>query len=132
MTTLRKVVFRSLGPTSTTLGLDIEDFSEAQFVLPYQPMVYTTEWQEVVIDLGPQDETIWDGLLKDIQLSFVLEGAEASRAGELVKWFEIDWIELTGVEEQLQGELALLTWTICAGLRLAFLPRRCSIRWRRA
>ena len=87
-------------------GLNIEDFSESQFVLPYQPMVYTTEWQEVVIDLGPQDETIWDGLLKDIQLSFVLEGAEASRAGELVKWFEIDWIELTGVEEQLQGELA--------------------------
>ncbi len=97
-------------------GLNIEDFSEAQFVLPYQPMVYTTEWQEVVIDLGPQDETIWDGLLKDIQLSFVLEGAEASRAGELVKWFEIDWIELTGVEEQLQGELAppdvdYLRWT---------------------
>ena len=87
-------------------GLNIADFSEDQFVLPYRPMVYTTEWQEVVIALGPQDETIWDGLLKDIQLSFVLERAEASRAGELVKWFEIDWIELTGVEELLQGELA--------------------------
>ncbi len=87
-------------------GLDREDFSEDQFVLPYRPMVYTTEWQEVVIALGPQDETIWEGLLKDIQLSFVLERAEASRAGELVKWLEIDWIELTGVEEQLQGELA--------------------------
>ena len=87
-------------------GLTIEDFSEHQFVLPIQQMVYTTEWQEVVIALGHQDETTWEGLLKDIQLSFVLERAEASQAGELVKWFEIDWIELTGVEEQLQGELA--------------------------
>ena len=68
-------------------------------------MTYTTEWQEEVIPLG-QDETTWEGLLKDIQLSFVLDRAEAAQAGELVKWFEIDWIELTGVEEQLQGELA--------------------------
>ena len=87
-------------------GLTIDNFSEHQFVLPYRPMTYTTEWQEVVIALGHQDETTWEGLLKDIQLSFVLERAEASQAGELVKWFEIDWIELTGVEEQLQGELA--------------------------
>ena len=87
-------------------GLTIVDFSEHQFVLPIQQMVYTTEWQEVVIALGHQDETTWEGLLKDIQLSFVLERAEASQAGELVKWFEIDWIELTGVGEQLQGELA--------------------------
>ena len=88
------------------VGLTIEDISEDQFVLPYRPMTYTTEWQEVVIALGPQDATIWEGLLKDIQLSFVLERAEASLSGELVKWLEIDWIELTGVEEQLQGELA--------------------------
>ena len=87
-------------------GLTIEDFSEDQFALPIQQMTYTTEWQEEVIALGDQDETTWEGLLKDIQLSFVLERAEASQAGELVKWFEIDWIELTGVEEQLQGELA--------------------------
>ena len=47
-------------------------------------MVYTTEWQEVVIALGHQDETTWEGLLKDIQLSFVLERAEASQAGDVV------------------------------------------------
>ena len=87
-------------------GLTIDNFSEHQFVLPIRQMVYTTEWQEEVIALGDQDETTWEGLLKDIQLSFVLDRAEASQAGELVKWFEIDWIELTGVEEQLQGELA--------------------------
>ena len=86
-------------------GLTIDNFPENQFVHPYRPMTYTTEWQEEVIPLG-QAETTWEGLLKDIQLSFVLDRAEASQAGELVKWFEIDWIELTGVEEQLQGELA--------------------------
>ena len=87
-------------------GLTIDKFPENQFVHPYRPMTYTTAWQEEVIALGHQDETTWEGLLKDIQLSFVLDRAEASQAGELVKWFEIDWIELTGVEEQLQGELA--------------------------
>ena len=87
-------------------GLDIEDFSEDQFVLPLRPIVYTTEWQEAVIALGNQDETIWEGVLKDIQLSFVLDRADAPLVGEVVKWFEIDWIELTGVEELLQGELA--------------------------
>ena len=86
---------------------DIEDVSNlsTNFVLPFRPIVYTTEWQEVVIALGNQDETIWDGLLKDIQLSFVLDRADDPLLGEVVKWFEIDWIELTGVEESLQGEL---------------------------
>ena len=86
-------------------GLTIDNFSKHQFGLPIQQMVYTTEWQEVVIALGDQDETTWEGLLKDIQLSFVLDRADDPLLGEVVKWFEIDWIELTGVEESLQGEL---------------------------
>ncbi len=76
-------------------------------ILP-QPIVYTTEWQEAVLFLVGQDDKIWSGLLKDIRLSFSLDNKiEATpSASDVVEWFEIDWIELTGVEEQLQGELS--------------------------
>ena len=79
--------------------------SRFQIFLP-QDIVYTTEWQEVAISLADQDEKIWDGLLKDIQLSFLLDREVTRMEGEEVGWFEIDWIELTGVEELLQGELS--------------------------
>ncbi len=82
--------------------------SGSRFQSPVQPIVYTTEWQEVVLFLAGQDEKIWQGLLKDIQLGFRLDenktGATRSST-EVVGWFEIDWIELTGVEEMIQGEL---------------------------
>ena len=63
-----------------------------------QRIVYTTEWQEVLLSLAGHD--YWEGLLKNIRLSFLLD----DYSGE-VESFEIDWIELTGAEEQLEGEL---------------------------
>ena len=38
-------------------------------ILP-QPIVYTTEWQEVVISLTDQDEKIWGGSVKRYSASF--------------------------------------------------------------
>ena len=90
-------------------GWDPEDpRSGSRFHSHVQRVVYTTEWQEVVLSLAGQDEdeTIWEGLLKDIQLSFVFDTEPTQSASGVVAWFEIDWIELTGVEELLQGELA--------------------------
>ena len=58
-------------------------------------LVYTTEWQEVVFSLAGQDS--WAGLVKNIQLGF--------NHFEFVEGFAIDWIELTGVGEILEGEL---------------------------
>ena len=66
-----------------------------------QGIVYTTEWQEAVLSLDGQDG--WEGLLKNIQLSFSLNSGLDADLG-VVEAFEIDWIELTGVEEMLQGE----------------------------
>ncbi|MDE2733930.1 MAG: FG-GAP-like repeat-containing protein [Gemmatimonadota bacterium] len=63
--------------------------------------VYTTEWQEVEFSFVGQDEVVWEGLLRDIRLNFVLAWNEDDVVGEI----EIDWIELSGVEEFLQGEL---------------------------
>ena len=78
--------------------------------------VYTTEWQEVELTLPesdgevyPGDREVWEGLLRDIRLNFSLDWGERDvprSAAEVVGWLEIDWIELTGVEELLGGELA--------------------------
>ena len=87
-------------PTEGSLGMEWENASgffdvfALQFSLQ-QRIVYTTEWQEVTLLLADQDG--WEGLLKNIQLSF--------NHSEVVEAFEIDWIELTGVEEMIQGEL---------------------------
>ena len=77
---------------------------------------YTTEWQEVELtlpeadgEIAPDDREVWEGVLQDIRLSFHLDWGEmgVSRpVDELVRWLEIDWIELTGEEELLAGELA--------------------------
>ena len=80
-----------------------EPLSGIRFGIFPQPIVYTTEWQEVVLSVAGQDEKIWEGLLKDIRLSFALALDDSDTEG--VEWFEIDWIELTGLEEILQGEL---------------------------
>ena len=70
--------------------------------------VYTTDWQEVEIDLANHSKALWDGMVRDIRLSFSLDFGEIGvprPAEEKVGELAIDWIELTGVEEILQGEL---------------------------
>ena len=83
--------------------VDNFDFEEEDFTI--QQIVYTTEWQEIVLSLEGQDR--WEGLLKNIQLSFILftTDFDSDTKPGVVEWFEIDWIELTGVEEQIEGEL---------------------------
>ena len=67
-----------------------------------EQLVYTTEWQEMVLSLAGHRR--WEGLLKNIRLGFVLDFGLDTEPG-VVEAFEIDWIELTGVEEMIEGEL---------------------------
>ena len=101
----------------TAPGLDPEQRGRGRFFLIGQSgFSYTTEWQEVEFtlpeadgEIAPDDREVWEGLLQDIRLSFHLDWGErgVSRpVDELVRWLEIDWIELTGEEELLAGELA--------------------------
>ena len=101
----------------TDPGQDPERRGRSRFFLIGQSgFAYTTEWQEVEFtlpesdgEIAPDDREVWEGLLQDIRLNFRLEWGEigVSRpVDELVGWFEIDWIELTGEEELLAGELA--------------------------
>ena len=101
----------------TAPGYDPASLFSNRFSLIGQAgIVYTTEWQEVEVTLpvsdgevAPSDREVWEGLLRDIRLSFSLDWGERDvprSAAEVVGWLEIDWIELTGVEELLAGELA--------------------------
>ena len=93
-------------PTEGVLWIEWENSSGfSDFFESYvgQDIVYTTEWQEVVLSLDGQDG--WEGLLKNIQLSFRLDFGLDTELG-VVESFEIDWIELTGVEELIEGELS--------------------------
>ena len=84
------------------LAGDRDDLPERLFRLSGQTdFVYTTEWQEVEFSFVGQDEVVWEGLLRDIRLTFFLDRNEDDVVGKI----EIDWIELSGFEEFLQGEL---------------------------
>ena len=95
-------------PTEGSLWMEWENslgfYSNLDFDIDPQEMliqriVYTTEWQEIVLSLA--EHSRWEGLLKNVRLDFRLGGSDI----EMVEWFEIDWIELTGVEELIEGEL---------------------------
>ena len=83
-------------------GEDPDNRSKSRFELSGQTdFVYTTEWQEVEFSFLGRDEVVWESLLRDIRLTFFLDWNEDDVVGEI----EIDWIELSGFEELLQGEL---------------------------
>ena len=81
------------------------------------PQTYTTDWQEIVVDdlrTGPVEGTsfspiLWEGDLVETRITLVLSdanlGGSPSGPDDIPEAVEIDWIQLTGLEEQLQGEL---------------------------
>lgn len=84
--------------------------SYSRFLLLVAPHTYGTEWQEMVVEdlrtklvqwpTGDQTGILWEGLLIDLRVHLKL--------GDLGTWpeaVEVDRIVLTGVEEQLLGEL---------------------------
>ena len=128
-----RVRFRTIHPSPTTGGLLLRWTNEHNLMYPGSDplprrgrfslsangtngeLVYTTEWQEFEFSLIDMEKNhfgyypLWEGLLDDIRLMFTLEFMTESMtdrpASTKVAGLEIDWIELTGVEELLQGEL---------------------------
>ena len=129
-----RVRFRTIHPSPTTGALLLKWTNEHNLMHPgsdplpgrgrfailangaYGEFVYTTEWQEFEFSLVDMEKNssgyypLWEGLLDDIRLLFHLEDMTASMIDRLastkVAGLEVDWIELTGVEEVLAGELA--------------------------
>ena len=88
-----------------------------------QRATFLGEWQEVTIsDLAPQSVTLrdrefrmmWEGQLRDIRLAvgFMDAGGAGPPAAGIPEAVEVDWIRMTGVEEQLQGELRPPDFTV--------------------
>ncbi len=89
------------------------------FFWVFQQHVYTTDWQEIVyadLETRPSElsgrlvNILWEGALDDIRIDLQLstagsENALVQGADEVPEAVEIDWIQLTGVEELIQGEL---------------------------
>lgn len=81
------------------------------FVPPSPSVTYTTGWQEVVLQgFAAAPALVWADTLLDIRLDLLLAEVTAWSQGvsgpeAVPEALEIDWIRLTGVEEQLQGEL---------------------------
>ena len=127
-----RVRFRTVHSSPTTGALLLQWTNEHNLMFPgsdplprgrfylqangdYGEFVYTTQWQEVEFSLTDMAESsfgyerLWEGLLDDIRLLFGLEDMTLSMtnrpASTKVSALEVDWIELTGVEEVLQGEL---------------------------
>ncbi|MEW6754937.1 MAG: FG-GAP-like repeat-containing protein [Candidatus Latescibacterota bacterium] len=72
-----------------------------------QFVTYTTDWQDLLfagLSLGPTQGG-QDDHLTDLRLKLQLYEGTAGRPEETPEGVEIDWISLTGLQEQLQGEL---------------------------
>ncbi len=70
-------------------------------------IVVDGSWQELTFDLRESKPDTWVGELQDIRLIFLLGSLESDKltSGRVVRSVEVDRITLTGVEEQIRGEL---------------------------
>ena len=71
--------------------------------------LYPTEWEDITIDLraleaDPREEITWQDSLFHFQLDLALYW-DAQDPSDHPAFLEVDWIQLTGVEELLLGEL---------------------------
>ena len=82
--------------------------------------LYPIEWENITIDIRdlesyPEAEIIWQDTLFHLQLELVLNRAPQGPADHPA-FVEVDWIQLTGAEELLLGELQPRALAVEAGL----------------
>ena len=85
---------------------------------------YPTQWEDVTIDIraleaaaeaDPEVEVVWQDTLFEFQFDLALNHA-AQGPADHPSFVEVDWIQLTGVEELLLGELSPRAIVVEAGL----------------
>ena len=82
--------------------------------------LYLTEWQDLTIDIrdleeNPEAEITWQDTLFDFQIDLDLN-TDPQGPDDHPAFVEVDWIQLTGVEELLLGELPPREIAVEAGL----------------
>ena len=74
------------------------------FYVVFRPRpVFTTDWQDITIALD-QEEVVWQDSLFYFQLELGLN-SYAEGPEDFPDFLEVDWIQLTGTEELVLGEL---------------------------
>ncbi len=101
---------------------DPSDFWESRFVTG-RWQLYPTEWEDITIDIralaaDPEAELIWQDTLFNFQLDLELN-YDAEGPDDYPDFVEVDWIQLTGTEELLLGELPPREVVLEAGLSSA-------------
>ena len=81
----------------------IEGWRGGFYVLFSPRPVFTTDWQDITIDLD-QEGVVWRDSLFYFQLEVVLN-SYAEGPEDFPDFVEVDWIQLTGAEELMLGEL---------------------------
>ena len=72
---------------------------------------YPIEWEDLTVDLRalveayPEQEILWQDTLYTIHIDMMLY-RDSQDVANHPKFLEIDWIQLTGAEESVQGELS--------------------------
>ena len=105
--------YRRLSPASRYLELD------SQFYTGH-PQLYLTEWQDITIDIrdleaDPEAEFTWQDTLFDFKINLDLN-TDPQGVADYPEFLEVDWIQLTGAEELLLGELLPQAVVVEAGL----------------
>ena len=100
-------------------------------VYTIRSQLYPIEWENITIDIrdleaDPEAEIIWQDTLFHLQLGLNLKGSADHPA-----FVEVDWIQLTGAEELLLGELQPREIAVEAGLPGALFaePRFSVLGW---
>ena len=105
--------YRRLSAASRYLGL------ASQFQTGH-PQLYLTEWQDITIDIrdleaDPEAEFTWQDTLFDFRINLDLN-TDPQGLADHPEFLEVDWIQLTGAEELLLGELPPRAVVVEAGL----------------
>lgn len=105
--------FRLIGASAVQGGAILRWVNESnlvgwpEYAVAKYPFLFKTDWQEWSIPEfagswgSGTPERVWAGELVDIRLQL---GSSGTAEATIPQAVEIDWIQLTDVEEQLQGE----------------------------
>ena len=107
------------------LGLNQHDAEDELLLFATgRPQLYPTEWEDITIDIraleaaaeaDPEFDIVWQDTLFEFRFDLALNHAARGPADHPA-FVEVDWIQLTGVEELLLGELSPREIVVEAGL----------------
>ncbi len=113
--------------SESTRLLGLNQHADPYEVMPFatgRPQLYPTQWEDITIDIrtleaaaaaDPEVELIWQDILFEFHFDLDIH-SDAQGPADHPSFVEVDWIQLTGVEELLLGELPPRAIVVEAGV----------------